>query len=154
MRDELEAMVLRDLLGPAGGEEEEVDEARVRDRYLIGMLAPNKTQTIPEELEDLAVAEEEGPEEDSRDTDISQKASFSPASMGLSFCVDRETTELLVTARWGHYQRADSETLKTTRGAPKKIWKRTPRGGTPYRITLKEGTIAPWQPEEEEQPEV
>src|SRR5260221_588604 len=32
MRDELEELVIRDLLGPAGGEEEEVDEARLRER--------------------------------------------------------------------------------------------------------------------------
>ena len=40
LRDELEQLVLQDLLGPAGGPEEELDEGSVRDRYLVGMLAP------------------------------------------------------------------------------------------------------------------
>jgi hypothetical protein len=40
IRDELEKAVLADLLGPAGGEEEEVDEDSVSDRYLVGLLAP------------------------------------------------------------------------------------------------------------------
>ena len=40
IRAELEQAVLADLLGPAGGEYEEVDEARVSDRYLVGLLAP------------------------------------------------------------------------------------------------------------------
>jgi hypothetical protein len=153
MRDELEAMVLRDLLGPAGGEEEEVDEERVRDRYLIGMLAPNKTQTMPEEMDDLAVPEEEGAEEDNRDPDASQKPSFSPASMGISFCVDRETTELLVTVRWGHYSRASSQTLKNASGNPRQIWKRRQRSSQRL-IQLKEGLLPYWRPAEEEQPDI
>ena len=41
LRSELEEMVIRELLGPAGGADEEVHEhLRVRDRYLVGMLAP------------------------------------------------------------------------------------------------------------------
>ena len=39
IREELEQMVLKDLLGPVGGPEEEIDEPSVRDRYLVGMLA-------------------------------------------------------------------------------------------------------------------
>jgi hypothetical protein len=111
LRDLLQDMVLRDLLGPAGGPQEELDEQRVHDRYLIGMLAPSKTQTIPEELEELADAEEGGPGEGTEDADTLQTVSFNPASLGMSFCVDATTTALLVTARWGHYRRADSESL-------------------------------------------
>jgi len=33
-------MVVGDLLGPAGGENEELYERNVRDRYLVGVLAP------------------------------------------------------------------------------------------------------------------
>ena len=47
LREELQSMVLRDLLGPAGGEDEELDEARVRERYLVGMLAPTKCRRFP-----------------------------------------------------------------------------------------------------------
>lgn len=39
LRAELETMVLGDLLGPAGGESEELTERNVRDRYLVGVLA-------------------------------------------------------------------------------------------------------------------
>ncbi len=42
LRDELEHLVLLDLLGPAGGQHEEVTERNVRDRYLVGMLAPQR----------------------------------------------------------------------------------------------------------------
>jgi hypothetical protein len=40
LRAQLEAMVRRDLLGPAGGPEEEVDERAVRGRYILSLLAP------------------------------------------------------------------------------------------------------------------
>lgn len=43
MRDSQEqSMVLRGLLGPAGGSEEELDVERVHERYLVGLLAPNQ----------------------------------------------------------------------------------------------------------------
>ncbi len=58
MRDELERLVLLDLFGPAGGPQEEVDESSVRDRYLVGMLAPRDQQILPEELDELAIPEE------------------------------------------------------------------------------------------------
>jgi len=37
---ELEEMVLKDLLGPAGGPTEIVTERNVRGRYVLGLLAP------------------------------------------------------------------------------------------------------------------
>ena len=43
LRSELESMVLGDLLGPAGGESEELTERTVRDRYLVGVLAPSRS---------------------------------------------------------------------------------------------------------------
>ncbi len=42
LRAELEAMVLGDLLGLAGGESEELTERTVRDRYLVGVWAPSR----------------------------------------------------------------------------------------------------------------
>lgn len=38
LRAELEAMVRRDLLGPAGGPQEEVDEFAVSGRYVLSLL--------------------------------------------------------------------------------------------------------------------
>lgn len=47
LRDELTDMVVRDLLGPAGGPEEELNqkEHHVYQRYLVGMLAPKKQRS-------------------------------------------------------------------------------------------------------------
>ena len=41
MRAMLEEMAIKELLGPAGGDEEEVSE-RIRDRYFVGILTPRK----------------------------------------------------------------------------------------------------------------
>ena len=42
LRAELEQMVIGDLLGPSGGESEELTERSVRVRYLVGVLAPSR----------------------------------------------------------------------------------------------------------------
>src|SRR5271167_3212433 len=53
LRAMLEEMVLNDLLGPVGGPEEEIDEQSVRDRYLVGMLAPKRQELSPEQFDEL-----------------------------------------------------------------------------------------------------
>ena len=45
IRAELEQMVFADLLGPAGGPDEEVAERTVRDRYLVGVLVPRRRKS-------------------------------------------------------------------------------------------------------------
>lgn len=60
IRDELEQMVLADLHGPVGGPEEEVDERSVRERYLVGMLAPRRQELSPEEFDELPQCDRAG----------------------------------------------------------------------------------------------
>lgn len=43
LRTELHKMVVADLLGPAGGEKETVEEATVRSRYVVSLLSPKST---------------------------------------------------------------------------------------------------------------
>ncbi|HEY6406846.1 MAG TPA: helicase, partial [Ktedonobacteraceae bacterium] len=154
LRDELEQLVLQDLLGPAGGPEEELDEGSVRDRYLVGMLAPRDQQIVPEELDELAIPEEGSIEDGPNDDTALQITSLFPSSIGMSFCVDGSATSLSVSASWGYYRREHSESIKTAKGAPKTVWKRQPMGGTPQIFTLKVGPLVPWSPEAEEQPNV
>ena len=60
LRAELEAAIIKDLYGPAGGEDEEVEESRVTERYLVGVLAPQfRNQSgdgEPEQQDDIAIA--------------------------------------------------------------------------------------------------
>src|SRR5271165_1840938 len=116
IREELERMVLKDLLGPVGGPAEEIDEPSVRDRYLVGMLAPRRLELSPEEFDDLPTGgsgtSEDGPTEV---TSPAAKAMF-PSSFGVTFCVDPEAEALQITARWGHYHRDRSQELTAANG--------------------------------------
>src|SRR5207244_1189837 len=94
LRDELQRAVLADLLGPAGGPEEEVDETSVRDRYLVGVLAPRRQILHPEEFDELAVADRDAAEEGPTDVSTPQAPTMFPSSFGLTFCVDGATREL------------------------------------------------------------
>ena len=125
IRAELESAVLRDLLGPAGGPAEEVDESNLRDRYLIGVLAPKNTVPDASDDDDLDVADDEVGETGSVEKDPPLTRSFAPSSFGLTFAVAADTPVLRVTCRWGRYDRLPSEHIVTDKGSPKLIWKRT-----------------------------
>ena len=150
LRDMLEEMAVKELQGPAQGDEEEVSE-RIRDRYLVGILAPRqRAEDMPLPLfekpalppaEDDDVLEGDFPpgEElgiegvgrgnlsgDDGPTELSAPMSKAvyPSSLGLSFCVPLDPTSLKVTARWGHYDKNPSEFLTNPKtGTPKRVWK-------------------------------
>ena len=164
LRAKLHELVQADLLGPVNGPEEEVSEANVRGRYIVGLLAPRGQTTIPEETESLAA--DGGGEADlhdgAPDDGATQTASLLPSSIGLTFTVakiagskqpgEQPVTELLVKATWGHYKREHAAEPDAD-GKDQLIWKRYPveAEGT---ITLKAGSITPWQPNRDEQPDV
>ena len=154
LRAELERLVILDLLGPAGGPEEEIAEGGVRDRYLVGMLAPRQQQVAPEEQDDLDPAGEDAPDDGPIDRGATQAPTMFPSSFGLTFTVDGAAQLLQVTASWGRYHRVKSETLTTEKtGAPATVWKREPMGGQPHPIRLRAGPVAAF-PADPAQPEV
>jgi len=134
LRAELESAIIKDLYGPAGGEYEEVDEARMSERYLVGVIAPQKRNPEgdgePEQLDDIAIADKENPEEGCADAHAATTASIFPSSMGMTFCVDKRARALSITASWGRYERQPSEQFSTEKGNPKTVWKRYPVSGT------------------------
>lgn len=132
VRELLELATRDDLLGPAGGPAELVIDTSVRDRYLVGKLAPRRPGGVdPEEVEPAAAADvsqvipdeeneaplhEPGaefnrasgrvePEDDSLDEiDTTNNQSLVPSSMGFTFCVGPDVDEIEVSARWGRYE--------------------------------------------------
>ncbi|MFI5459673.1 MAG: hypothetical protein ACHRXM_29970 [Isosphaerales bacterium] len=82
--EELERMVLKDLLGPVGGPDEEIEEQSVRNRYLVGMLAPKRQARSPEEFDELPQGGS-GPVEDgtAESTSPANKTMF-PSSFGMT----------------------------------------------------------------------
>jgi len=135
-RDLLELSVRDDLLGPAEGPHELIKDMSVRDRYLVGKLAPRRPgddQTA--QVEPASAADEAGdleeertaslhepgaefpsatgrvePEDDALDEiDTTNNQSLVPSSMGLTFCVAPDVQALAVEARWGRYERVPND---------------------------------------------
>jgi len=52
LRAQLEDLALKDLLGPAGGPNEIVEEPNVRGRYIVGLLAPKGQTALPDDDDD------------------------------------------------------------------------------------------------------
>src|SRR5689334_17761838 len=103
IREELLDIVFKDLRGPANGLEEVLTEQTVRDRYILGLLAPKGQTPLPqEEDEDLAFDGTDGEDGKSEPVNV-QGRTMLPSSMGMTFTVDPEASEIIVTARWGHY---------------------------------------------------
>jgi hypothetical protein len=153
IRAELEDLVLKELLGPAGGPIEEVDESRVSDRYLVGILSPRRTIIRAAESDELASGGA-GTIEDGNADDLALPTdSLAPAAIGLTCTIAGATREVAVTARWGRYAREKSDQIKTPTGNPKTVWKRYPMGGTPVVLQLREGEIAS-RPFDDNQPDV
>ncbi len=148
IREELEQMVLKDLLGSVEGPEEEIDERSVRDRYLVGMLAPKRQELSPEEFDELPQGGS-GPVEDgaAESSSPTTKTMF-PSSFGMTFCVGLEAKALQITARWGHYHRDRSQTATTLKGDRKLVRKRSQRAAVSEPIPLKPGKLQ-WAPDAE-----
>ena len=130
MREMLHEAVVADLLGPAGGPVEEILGSSVRDRYLVGKLAPTNAGIEPGEVDDLPGDADTGSDDGKAEKDTLQAESLIPSSFGLTFCVDPEATSLKIEASWGNYQRTKSEVHMTDAGQARTVWKREPAGGT------------------------
>ena len=162
LRAELEAMVLGDLLGPAGGEGEELTERTVRDRYLVGVLAPSRSANAAakpavdeEEDEDIPLIPDELSEGGSdtaddgkTDADTPVTQAHLPSSFGMSFCVDGEANSIKVNATWGQYKREKREGQTDYKGNTLLVWKRYGRGGS-IDVPMKNGPIKPKAPDPE-----
>jgi hypothetical protein len=154
LRAELEAFVLGDLLGPAGGENEELTERNVRDRYLVGVLAPSRSagaaakpavdeeddEEIPYIPDELSEGGSDTADDGKTDTDTPVVQAHLPSSFGLSFCVDGEAKAIKASATWGQYKREKRDDKQDYKGNTLKVWKRYTRGGS-ITIPLKDGPI-------------
>jgi hypothetical protein len=149
IRAELEAYVLGDLLGPAAGPDEELSERTVRDRYLVGVLAPSRAMAVSTTTKTAAVEPQEGDDDEiplipdelseggsdtaddgKTDVDTPVTVAHLPSSFGMSFCVDSEAKSIFVEATWGQYKREKREDQTDHKGKTLLVWKRYTRGGS------------------------
>jgi len=171
IRELLQCAVVDDLLGPAEGPYEWVVDMGVRDRYLVGKLAPQEVadrdhgfndEEGGDEPEDLEVKESAkgvdggkvvrgGDADSNEEVDVSKNQALVPSSMGMTLCVDGEVSAIEVAASWGRYQRIFDHGITKKRTnketdeqveEPVRVWERVPCGGT-QTLTLEEGPIAP-----------
>lgn len=139
LRALLEERVLKDLLGPAGGPEEELDETNVRDRYLVGMLAPRRQRVDLEQQDKLEAGDGGGTDDGAGDATAPDTPTMFPSSMGLSFCVQRGT-RIRVTVSFGRYERIKKQ---DTEGNTSNVWRRIPIKKTLAPITMQPGPLGP-----------
>jgi hypothetical protein len=112
VRQNLEDLIVRDLLGPWDGENEAI-KGSPKSRYLVGMLAPvvrnPETQKESTEDEDGEVAVMGEANSEVAGDDVAEDSAASgllmhPSSMGLRCQVPAEVLTLRVVARWGNYE--------------------------------------------------
>jgi len=156
IRAELETALVRDLLGPYNGPDEVIEEADVRSRYLVGMLAPKGQSALPEEMDDLAAGGVDGEDGITEGPPSKAAASMLPRSIGLSFVVHGAATHLQIHARWGRYRRdRQAEAARKDQGEHvQRIWRRTQVAATSPVIPLETGDMAVWYPAQADQPAV
>ncbi len=170
LRDELQRLVIADLLGPAGGPDELVHEYYVRDRYLVGRLAPRGARQDPMQTSDAAPAGADG-EDGAAEPAAAAVPLLLSSSIGLSFAVAKETPALRLTARWGRYEPLDPELADAADAPPTggdeardasgakgqaprgPFWRRVPMEGVLASVPLAAGSLEEWAPCPE-QPEV
>lgn len=124
VREQLEEIIERDLLGPWGGPAEELPSNQgPRSRYLIGMIAPVDVRADPEEVDSsLGDADEDG--EGIERTAPAAASTMFPRSIGMSFAVPDPAPALHVSVAWGRYEKRQSEKLLNERGDPRVVWRR------------------------------
>lgn len=167
IRELLRLAVIDDLLGPADGPHEEIVGMSVRDRYLVGKLAPmsldGESKTVPFAEEDVADGEvpvdlvpyvnddhipcdkipcAAAEDDEEMEVEASTNQSLVPSSVGFTFCVDGELENVQLFANWGRYDRAQSEWGNEDTGKAPRCWKRIPSGGSAV-VSLKKRTIEP-----------
>jgi hypothetical protein len=152
IRDEHEKLIVAELLGPAGGDDEEVVEDRLTERYILGMLAPQGELSAPEEQDALPVEGEAATEEGEHEPEAPSIPTIFPSSCGFTFAVGGDAKAVAVTPRWGRYLRERSH-VETDEGDPPLVWRRYAMGGKAIAVEVQEGELGPLVADPE-QPEV
>jgi len=137
-------MIVADLLGPAGGDTEQITEGNVRDRYLVGALSPLNVVAVDADRQmDAGVDGDDSIAEPEVEQPAARPA-LHPSSIGFTCVVDGSVDSLTVEASWGRYQK---ETVEETGegdaiAKPRRVWQRTPMSGRVV-VPLSDGQIGP-----------
>ncbi|WP_344969488.1 hypothetical protein [Streptosporangium fragile] len=125
IRDELEKLVVHDLHGPFGDEEEEFRE-RPTDRYILGRLAPDGEVIEPDLMDDAADTDGADVGEDEAEPSALTTTSLMPSALGCTVFVAGDTAEPEVTGHWARYRRVENP----DDAAGGQVWSKMPGSGT------------------------
>jgi len=142
IRELLRLAVVDDLLGPADGPHEEIIDISVRDRYLVGKLAPQDTTPDAVEIESFGTSGQKDVDDPDEETESSTTQSIVPSSMGFTFCVEGNLKDIDLIVSWGRYEKMQRESEETEEGRYKRCWKRIPSGGK-VQVPLHNRNITP-----------
>jgi hypothetical protein len=131
VRDEFQALVERDLLGPWNGETEELPPRSIgpRDEYFVGALGPKPAAASSRQAGGDMPDTETGVESTADSGELPEVLSpqalgrIWASSMGLSCRVGLDTDVLSVTAGWGVYGKRESSDED---GKKRTVWAREP----------------------------
>jgi len=137
-REELSRLLIEDLVGPAGGPEEVLDDAPIT-RYVAGILYPAgggwNTAGMADDAEN--VDEADGYDEVvNPDPAVAMANVRNPASMGLSFSVRADCSRIRVSVEAARYT-----PLPTEAGEENPRWKRVPLSIEPLIIDVSQPQI-------------
>lgn len=126
VRDSLASLVSRDLLGPWQGDHEELPFGTTpSERYIVGVLAPANLPLTRETTDGDDADNDSGGEASSEIAAAAAAGSLMPASMGMSFVLERATDEVGVDVEWGRYDVGPSQTGQVTdAGVARQVWRR------------------------------
>lgn len=154
VRQEFLDLLLKDWLGPSGGEYETIYEQSVRDRYLVGGLAPKHKASgedaegeeltfAPDEEGDLALGGADGEDGNAEATipEIGDTVAFIPSSLGLTVLLEADAQQIVAEVRYGRYERHKDE------ASERPYWQRVPVQFVSKPIPIKEGLISEIHPE-------
>lgn len=127
-----------DLVGPTPDDVEYAEEILTQAPskwYLTGFLVPfgapvevRSDETADDTLEQLS-SSDTNEDANAPEASSARKAHF-PSSIGLSFLLPENTTELNITVQWGDYQFLESETelddSENPQSAKQELWQRSP----------------------------
>jgi hypothetical protein len=161
LRAEFVDMLIRDWLGPAGGAEEAVYEINVRQRYLVGALAPkhkaaaesdgraahtgqgdsepDEAFVLPvDEQGELALGGMDDGDEGGADLgvpEVGDTVAFIPSSLGLTVSLGEDAQAVIIEVRYGRYERRKDEMREQA------YWQRIPVQFVSAPIAIRDGLI-------------
>ncbi|MFK9880975.1 helicase, partial [Klebsiella pneumoniae] len=173
IRELLQLAVMDDLLGPAAGPNELIVDMGVRDRYLVGKLAPreaaerssefsvdpeNADDDVGDQIVKSQTTKVDSPKVSGRgepdvpeEIDAASNQSLVPSSLGMTFCVNGDIDQIELEARWGRYERSnDHEIYRIRKNKDTGVEEQTKvkvwqrfPSGGKITLSLIEGTIPP-----------